>query len=116
MACDVFEENPSGLNFADDPSNVGPQMALVVFAPALSCMAERLARVSGKDGVDCSAQDAAIECCDIIPNRGGGEVSATLCGNDPLAGVFVPFDKASGVGTRLGQHEAHIKATGARAK
>ena len=116
MASDVFEKHPSGLDFSDDPGNVGPQVALVVFAAALSCMAERLTRVSGKDGVDRASEGASVECGDIIPYGGWGEISGPLCGNDALACVLIPFDKASCVEAGLGKHEAHIKATGSGAE
>jgi len=89
---------------------------LVVCAAPLSCHAERLAGVSGDDGVDCTAHGAPVEGGDIIPDRGGCEVSSALGGNDPVSCRFIPFDIAARVGTRLGQHESHIKATGARAK
>ena len=116
MTSDVFEENPSGFDFADDPGNVGPQVPLVVFALALSRMAERLAGVSGKDGVDDASERPSVEGGNVIPDGCRGEVSCALCGDDCRAGVFFPFDKASGVGLRLCQLQSHIKATGARAK
>ena len=116
MPCDVLEEHPAGPDFADDPGDVGPEVPLVVFALSLPGLAERLAWVSGKDGVDRAAHLAPVEGGDIIPDGGRGEVSGELCGDNALSGVLVPFDKASRVGLRFGQHEAHIEATGSGAQ
>jgi len=116
VAGDVFEEYPSGFDFADDPGNVGPQVPLVVRPFALSCHAERLAGVSGKDGVDCAPERSPVEGGNIIPDRRGREVSGALCCDDGLPWVFFPFDKAAGVKVWLGKHEAKIKATGACAE
>lgn len=116
MPRDVFEEHPFGLHFSDDAGDVGPEVPGIVGPFALSSGAERLAGVSGKDGVDRAAQLSPVKAGDIIPYGSGGEVSGPLSCNDCGAGMLFPFDKASGVRVRLGQHEAHIKATGARAK
>jgi hypothetical protein len=112
---DVFEEHPAGLHFSDDAGNVWPQVPFIGLTAALSCCAERLAWVSGKDGVNGPAQFAPVECGNIVPDWCWGEVSGPLGCNDALAGFWLPLDKASRVEVRLGQHEAHIKATGPRA-
>lgn len=116
MPRNVFKENPFGLHFADDAGDVGPEVPGIVCPLALSCGAEWLAWVSGKDCVDRSPQLPPVKAGDIIPYGGRRKVSGPLSCDDCGAGIFFPFDKASGVGVRLGQHEAHIKATGARAK
>ena len=116
MAGDVFEEHPAGFDFADDPGDVGPEVAFVVGSFALSGLAEWLAGVSGKHGVDCASQWSPVKGCDIIPNRGGGEVSGALGGDDGLPRVIIPFDKCAGVESGFGKHEAHIKATASGAE
>lgn len=116
MTGDVFEEHPGWLDLADDAGDIWPQVPLVVGPAALPGHAEGLAGVSCQDGVDRAAQGAPVEGGDIIPDRGGGEVSGPLGCDDGAAWVFFPFDKASGVETGLGQHEAHIKATGSCAE
>jgi hypothetical protein len=113
---DVFEEHPAGFDFADDPGNVGPQVPLVVGPLALACHAERLAGVSGKDGVDRAPERGSVECGNIIPDRGGREVSGALCCDDGLPWVFFPFDEAAGVKAGFCEHEAKIKATAACAE
>lgn len=87
MSRDVFEEHPFGADFADDPGNVWPEVALVLVAFSLPCGAERLAGVSGKDGVDCAPEGSAVEGGDIIPDWCGGEVSGPLTSDDGASGI-----------------------------
>ena len=111
MARDVFEEHPSGLDLSDDPADIGPEVPLVILAPALSGHAERLAGVSGKDGVDGAPEGSAVKGGNVIPDRGRSEVSGSLCGDKGASGVFLPFNRDAGVETGLCEHEAHIEAT-----
>ena len=116
MPGDVFEEHPPGLDFTDDPGNIGPQMALVPGPAARSGLTEGLAGISGKDDVDDPAKGASVKAGDVVPDRGGGEISGALGGDKGGAGVVLPLDKAARVKSGLGQHEAQIKATGSGAK
>lgn len=109
MSGDVFEEHPFGCDFPDDPGNVGPQVPLVVVAFPLPGMAEWLARVSGEDDVESTPEGPAVECGDVIPDRGRGEISCALGGDEALPRVCLPLDKAAGVKSWLCEHEAHIK-------
>nr|WP_323037682.1 hypothetical protein [Pararhodobacter sp.] len=61
MTGDVFEEDPFGTAFADDPGNVGPEVAGIVGTAALSRRAERLAGISGQHRVKGAAEDPGIE-------------------------------------------------------
>ena len=116
MTGDVFEEHPLGLDFSDDAGNVGPEVPGIVCPFALSCGAERLARVSGEDGVDCPAERPGVEGGEVVPDRCRGEVSGALPCNEGLPGVFLPLDVAAGVKAGLGEHEAQIKASAACAE
>jgi hypothetical protein len=111
MPGDVFEEDPFRLDFADDAGNVWPEVAFVVCPLPLSRGAERLTRVSCDDGVDRSPERTPVEGGDIIPDRGGSEVSGALACDDGLSGVVLPFDKAAGVESGFCEHEAKIKAS-----
>ena len=116
MTGDVLEEDPFRLDFADDPGNVGPQMALVIGSPALPCLAERLAGVSCEDGVECAAERSSVECGEVIPYRSGREISGPLRGDEDAARVFLPLDEGAGVEAGFGEHEAHIEAAAACAE
>ncbi len=49
---DVFEKDPFGGAFGDDPGDLGPEMARVVRTTAFASSAEGLAGISGEDGVE----------------------------------------------------------------
>lgn len=118
MPGDVLKKAPfeAGAEFANDARNVRPEVTLVILALALTCMAERLAWVSGKQCVDCAGEWLGVKCGDIIPDRRGGEVSGLLCCDDGRSWIFVPFDKAAGVKPWLCEHDAHIQSTAACAE
>jgi hypothetical protein len=116
VTCDVFEEHPFGGAFPDDAGDVGPEMAGIVGPSTLSGGAEGLAGISGEDGVKRPAEGAGIKAAQIIPDRGRGEVPRGLGGDEHGAGPVLPFDEASGVVSRLGKHEAQIKASAASAE
>jgi hypothetical protein len=115
---DIFEEAPpqAFAKFADDPFDVWPQVPFVVFAFSLTCVAEWLAGVSGKQCIDCAGEGLGVECCDVIPDWCGREVSGPLCCDEGLSGVFFPFDKTSCVKVGFCEHKAHIKASGSCAE
>jgi hypothetical protein len=86
-------------------------MPLVILAPSLSRHAERLAGVSGEQGVDGPGKGVGVERGEVVPYRGRGEVSGPLGGDEDAAGVLFPLDEGAGVEPGLGEHEAHIEAT-----
>ena len=116
MPGDVFEKDPFGAAFADDPGNVGPEVAGIVGATALSGRAEGLAGISREDGIEGTAEGAGIEAAQVGPDRGRGEVPRALGRDEDGAGPFLPFDEGAGVEAGLGEHEAQIKASAARAE
>jgi hypothetical protein len=116
MTGDVFEEDPIGAAFADDTGDIGPEMAGIVGAAALSGRAEGLAGISGEDGIEGAAEGPGIEAAQVGPDRGWGEVSCALGGDEDGARPVLPFDEGAGVIAGLGQHEAQIKASAACAE
>ncbi len=118
MSRDVFEEDPSqpGSELSRDPGDIGPEVPLVLGASPLTCGAEWLTGVSGKDRVEGSGEGPGVEGREIVPDGGGGEVSRALRGNEDGSRVFLPLDKASGVEPGFREHEAHIKSTAACAE
>ena len=116
MPGDVFEENPFGAAFAHDAGDIGPEVAGIVGAAALSGRAEGLARVSGQDGVECAAEGTCVKAAQIGPDRGRGEVSRALGSDEDGARPVLPFDEGAGVIAGFGEHEAQIKASAACAE
>lgn len=115
---DVLEEEPleGWPEFPCDSGNIWPEVPFVVGSLALSSVTERLAGVSGKQGVDAARKWSGVESGEVIPDRGRCEVSGLLPCDDDGAGVFLPLDPTPGVKSGFGQHEAHIQASAAGAE
>ena len=116
MTRDVFEKDPLGAAFPDDAGDIGPEVAGIVCATALSGGAERLARISGEDDVESTAEGSGIEAAQIIPDRGWGEIPGALCGDEDRARPVLPLDEGAGVIAGFGEHDAHIQASAACAE
>ena len=116
MTGDVFEEDPFGAAFIDDARDVGPEVARVVGAAALSGRAEGLAGISGEDSIERTAEGPGVEAAQIGPDRGRGEVAYALGGDEDRPWPVLPFDEGAGVIAGLGEHEAQIKASAACAE
>ena len=113
---DVFEKDPLWAAFADDASDVWPEVPRVVCPAAFSSGAEGLAGISGEDDVEGAAEDPGIETSQIIPDWRWGEVPGALGGNEDRARPVLPLDKGAGVIAGFCQHEAQIQASAARAE
>lgn len=118
MPSDVLEDEPfeAWPEFSRDSGNIGPEVPLVVGPLALSSVAERLAGVSGKQGVDAPRERFGVECGEVVPDRCRSEVSGPLPGDDDGSGVFLPLDPTPGVKSGFGEHEAHIQAAASGAE
>jgi len=113
---DVFEEDPFRAAFADDAGDVGPEVAGVAGAAALSGRAEGLAGIACEDGVERAAEGSGVEAAQVGPDRGRGEVSGCLRRDEDRPWPVLPFDKGAGVIAGFGEHEAQIKASAACAE
>ena len=113
---DVFEKDPFGAAFGDDPCDLGPEVARIVGTAALSGGAEGLARISGEDDVKCPAEGPRVERSQVIPDWRWGEIPGALGGDEDRAGPVLPFDECAGVISGFGKHEAQIQASAACAE
>lgn len=118
MPGDIFEENPfeAGAKLAGASGDLGPQVPFIVLAEPLAGGAERLTGVSRKQGVDPAGPGSGIEGAQVGPDRRGCEIPGTLAGDDAVSGVFLPFDKASGMESGLREHEPEIEPAGSGAE
>ena len=112
----VFEKDPLWAAFADDAGDVGPEMARVVGATALSRRAKGLAGISGEDDVEGAAKGTAIEAAQIIPDWGRCEISGALGGDEDRSWPVLPLHEGAGVIAGLSEHDAQIKASAACAE
>ena len=113
MTVDVFEEDPLGGAFSNNPGDVGPEVAWIGGTAALSSCAERLAGISGEDGVEGTPEAPCVEAAQVVPDWGGAKIPGALGCNEDRPRPIFPFDKGTGVIPGLGEHEAQIKATAA---
>ena len=116
MTGDVFEEDPFGAAFGDDAGDLGPEVAGIVCAATFASGAEGLAGISGEDDVESPTKDPGIEAAQVIPDRGRGEVTGALGGDEHGAWPVFPLDEGSSVEAGFGQHEAQIQASAACAE
>ena len=116
VPCDVFEEDPLRAAFPDDAGDIGPEVAGIVGATALSGGAEGLAGISGEDDVEGAAKGTGIKAAKIIPDRGRGEVACALGSDEDSSGPILPLDESQGVIAGFGQHDAQIQASAACAE
>lgn len=116
MTGDVFEKDPFGAACADDAGDVGPEVTRVIGAAAFSGRAEGLAGVSGQDGIEGATEGPGVEAAQVGPDRGRGEVSGCLRGDEDRPWPVLPLDEGAGVIAGFGEHEAQIKASAACAE
>ena len=116
VACDVLEEDPFWAELKDDAGDVGPEVAGIIGAAALSGRAEGLAGIACEDSVEGAAEGTGVEAAQIGPDRGRCEVARALGGDEDGAGPVLPFDEGAGVIAGFGEHEAQIKASAACAE
>ncbi len=108
---DVFEKDPFGGAFPDNPGDLGPEMSGIVGATTLSGGAEGLTGISGENDVEGTVEGLGIEATQIIPDWGGCKVSGALGCDEDGSGIGLPFDKHAGVESGFGEHEAQIKTS-----
>jgi len=65
---DVLQEREARSYLANDPSGIGPEIALVSVGLALAGDTERLARKTGGNAIDAAAPGGAVEGFNIVPD------------------------------------------------
>ncbi len=66
---DVLQEDEARSHLTNDPSDIGPEPAVVVGSLALAGDGERLTWKSRRDEIHDSTPRRAIEGCEIVPDR-----------------------------------------------
>ena len=116
MPGDVFEEHPFWIAFPDNPGDLGPEVAGIIGATALSSGAEGLAGISGEDDVESATEGPGVKSAQIVPDWRRGEIPCALGGDEDGARPVLPFDEGARVIAGFGEHEAQIKASAACAE
>ncbi|MBB4268323.1 hypothetical protein GGD89_003990, partial [Roseospira visakhapatnamensis] len=109
MSGDVFEEDPGRPRFANDPGDMGPEVARIAGAAPLAAPAEGLTGISRRQDRDPPCPGSAVECCDVVPDGAGGQGAVTLAVLEHAGGVWVPLDRTDGAVLRFGDVEAEFE-------
>ena len=117
MAGDVLEEAPFGADLADDPGDLGPQVAWVVGAKPVSGQAEGLAGITGSDDMNAAAPRAAVEGSQIVPDRRRSQGRVRHPRHESGRGETVSLDMTHSSVSGLCKVQAKVEAsdTGAKA-
>ncbi len=94
MMGDILEEHEGRLDLADDPGDMGPEVARVVGTPAPARDGERLARIARSEDVHRAAPWAAVEGGNIVPDNSLIQGRVFHPRHESGCGVGFPFDMA----------------------
>ena len=97
MTSHVLKEHPYGLTLFDDAGDMGPEVPGVVGALALSSRAERLAWVSGENGVEMPAERSGVEGSQVVPDRRSWDGVVVHARHQDGRRERVPLDVADGL-------------------
>ena len=109
MMGDILEEHEGRLDLGDDASDMRPEVARVVSAPALARDRERLARIARSDDVHRAAPRAAIEGSNVVPDNSLIQGRVFHPRHESGCGEGFPFDMAHSTISGDGDGEPEIK-------
>lgn len=116
MMGDILEEHEGRLDLADDPGDMGPEMARVVSAPALACDRERLARIARSDDIHRTMPRAAVEGSNVVPDNSLIQGRVFHPRHESGCGEGFPFDMAHSTISGDGDGEAEVEPASAGAE
>lgn len=110
MAFDIFAEHPFRLGFADDPGDLGPQVARILLSPSCAGEAEGLAGIAGRDDMNAAAPWAAVEGFEIVPYRRRSQGRVFHPRHESGRRMSFPLDESHSAISWLGNMQAEIEA------
>ncbi|PTN01249.1 hypothetical protein C8N32_11539 [Rhodovulum imhoffii] len=116
MMGDILEEHEGRIDLADDPGDMGPEVARVVRAPALASDGERLARIARSDDIHRAAPRAAVEGGNVVPDRRRIQGRVFHPRHEDGRGVGVPLDMTHSAISGEREVQPEVEATGAGAE
>ena len=116
VALDVFEEHPSGADFAHDAGDLRPQVAGIGVAAAMSGLAEGLARIAGRDDMNAAAPRSAVEGSQIVPYRRRSQGLVCHPRHESGRRMSFPLDVTHSAIFGLGDVQAEVEAAVAGAE
>jgi hypothetical protein len=109
MMGDILEEYEGRLDLADDPGDMGPEVARIIRTPAPARDAERLARIARSDDVHRAAPRAAVEGGNIVPDRRRVQGRVFHPRHESGCGEGFPFDMAHSTISGDGDGEPEVE-------
>ena len=116
MMGDIFEEHEGRFDFADDASNVGPEVARIVCATALARDGERLARIARSNDVHRATPRAAVEGSNVVPDNSLIQGRVFHPRHESGCGEGFPFDMAHSTISGKGDGQPEVEPASARAE
>lgn len=110
MAGDIFEKDPSGSAFSDNPGNMGPEVAGGGFALAGTGEAEGLTRIARTQDIHAAPPWSSVKTGEVIPEGGGVKAAVMDAGGKDTERRRVLFNVADCAEGRLGKRDAEVKA------
>lgn len=110
VALDVFEEDPFGFDFADDPCDLRPEVAGVIPAASLTGDAEGLAGIAGSDEMKAPAPRSAFKGSQIVPDSSFSQGLVAHPGHESGRSVGFPLDVTHSPIGGLGDVDAEVEA------
>lgn len=111
MAFDVLGKDGTGLDLADDPRDVRPQVTGIMLPPSLSGEAERLTGIAGSEDMNAVAPRSAVEGFEIVPYRCRSQGLVRHPRHESGRRMGFPLDVTSSPISGLGNVDAEIEAT-----
>lgn len=108
---DILEEAECWLDFPNDASNVGPEMARVVNAALLSGDTEWLARVAANDAIHDATPRLAVEGSQVAPNRCVIQGFVLNARNQERGGICFSLNVTDGDSSASRQSDTEIEST-----
>jgi hypothetical protein len=94
VVSDVLNDDDGGLDFAEDPCGVRPEVSRVGGAEAFAGLGEGLARVARRDEIHDSTPASAVEGCEVVPDRRRIQGLFFHAGHEDGRSEGVPLDVA----------------------
>ncbi len=111
---DVFQKHERRPRPVDNPADVRPQVAIVFVSSLLTSDGERLTRVPRRDEIHDSTPAAAVEGCEVVPDRSLIQPPLPHARRQDCGGIGFPLDVTDGaVGVSEGKAEAEFEPAAA---
>lgn len=116
MMGDILKEDEGRFDLADDAGDMGPEVARIIRAPALSRERERLARIARSDDIHRAAPRAAVEGSNVVPDNSLIQGRIFHPRHESGCGVGFPFDMAHSTIPGEGKVQPEVEPACAGAK